>query len=185
MWGGGGEGGWQSPASRTPFSRTSLSLCLPIPALYCVSPARYHVNHAVWLPILIGSALALSKIKNCVVNRTTPHSPTRSLKRHSFDTSLHHAGKSSDLLRIFPDHTEKYRDRSKQSLTTFDLARFVVLTENFDQQDRRETDTTDTVDTRLRHAISFMSYDVSDLKRFPYFFCYPEYEFSFFDFSHV
>ena len=43
----------------------------------------------------IGSALALSKIKNCVVNRTTPHFPARSLKRHSFDTSLHHAAKSS------------------------------------------------------------------------------------------
>ena len=31
--------------------------------------------------------------KNCVVNRTTPHSPARSLKRHSFDTILHHAAK--------------------------------------------------------------------------------------------
>ena len=37
----------------------------------------------------------LSKIKNCVVNRTTPPFPARSLKRHSFDTSLHHAAKSS------------------------------------------------------------------------------------------
>ena len=55
--------------------------------LLCFS--RYHVNHAVCLliQILIGSALALSKIKNCVVNRTTPHFPARSLKRHSFDTS--------------------------------------------------------------------------------------------------
>ena len=43
------------------------------------------------------------------------------------------------------------------------------------------------------HAISFMSYDVSDLERFPisqevmlfFFFFYPEYEFSFFDFSRV
>ena len=38
---------------------------------------------------------SLSKIKNCVVNRTTLHFPARSLKRHSFDTSLHHAAKSS------------------------------------------------------------------------------------------
>ena len=44
------------------------------------------------------------------------------------------------------------------------------------------------------HAISFMSYDVSDLERFPisqevmlffFFFFHPEYEFSFFDFSRV
>ena len=39
-WFGGGTGGSQSPASRTPFScpRTFLSFCLPTPALYCVSP---------------------------------------------------------------------------------------------------------------------------------------------------
>ena len=42
------------------------------------------------LHIVIGSALALSKIKNCVVNQTTLHSPAWLLKRHSFDTSLHH-----------------------------------------------------------------------------------------------
>ena len=41
------------------------------------------------------------------------------------------------------------------------------------------------------HAISFMSYDVSDLERFPIsqevmpFFFYPEHEFSFFDLSRV
>ena len=40
----------------------------------------------------------------------------------------------------------------------------------------------------IYHAISFMSYDVSDLERFPIsqevmpFFFYPEHEFSFFDF---
>ena len=89
-------GGSQSPASRTPLSRLPY-LFVPLSPnsrpLLCFS--RYHVNHAVWLPILIGSALALSKIKNCVVNRTTSHSPARSLKRHSFNTSLHHAAKSS------------------------------------------------------------------------------------------
>ena len=55
--------------------------------LLCFS--RYHVNHPVWLPIhiLMGSALALSKIKNWVVNRATPHFPVRSLKWHSLDTS--------------------------------------------------------------------------------------------------
>ena len=73
------------PASRLPPPASRPLLCF----------SRYHVNHAVWLPILIGSALALSKIKNCVVNQTTSHSPARSLKRHSFNTSLHHAAKSS------------------------------------------------------------------------------------------
>ena len=86
----GEEGGSQSPTSRTPSSRLPYVFVLLFPdsrPLLCFS--RYHVNNAVWLPIqiLIGSALALSKIKNRVVNRTTPHFPARSLKRHSFDTS--------------------------------------------------------------------------------------------------
>ena len=71
--------------------------------------------------------------------------------------------------RIFPHHTKKYRDRSKWSLTTFDLTRFVVLTENFDSlRDRRDTDTTGTVDTRVHvsYAISSMFYDISDLEKF-------------------
>ena len=41
---------------------------------------------SLWKPsILIGSVLALPKIKYCVVNWTTPHSPARSLKWHSFE----------------------------------------------------------------------------------------------------
>ena len=102
--GGGGTGGSQSPASRT-----FLSLGLP---LLCFS--RYHVNHAVWLPIqiLIGSALALSKIKNFVVNRTTPHFPARSLKRHSFDTSLLHAAKSSSQCFVNPQEGLPWTDFS-------------------------------------------------------------------------
>ena len=65
----------------------------------------------------------LSKMKNGVVNQTTSHSPARSLKRHSFDTTLHHTAKSSMFCeqesygsssqeglpygRIFPHHTEE------------------------------------------------------------------------------
>ena len=41
-----------------------------------------------------GQLASLSKIKNCVVNRTTLHSPARSLKRHFFDPSLHQVVKS-------------------------------------------------------------------------------------------
>ena len=115
--------------------------------------------------------MALYKIKNCVVNRTTPHSPARSLKRHSFDISLHHAAKSSVFCELqsygasseeglpwtdfSPPHSKiprpirmvfdlprtqtslamkmsAQRKAGRWSLTTFDLTRFVVLTENFD-----------------------------------------------------
>ena len=71
----------------------------------------YHVNHAVWLPILTGSALALSKIKNGFVNRTTSYSPARSLKRHSFDTTLHHTAKSSMFCEL-----ESYGSSSQEGL---------------------------------------------------------------------
>ena len=39
-WGGGGQGGHNLPlpVPRSPASRTLLSLCLPTPALYCISP---------------------------------------------------------------------------------------------------------------------------------------------------
>ena len=65
--GGGGDRG--VTISRLPY--VFVPLFPDSHPLLCFS--RYHVNHAVWLPIqiLIGSALALSKIKNCVVNRTT------------------------------------------------------------------------------------------------------------------
>ena len=94
--GGGGAGGSQSSASGTLFSRLPYVFVPLSPdsrPLLCFS--CYHVNHAVWLPILTGSALALSKMKTGVVNRTTSHSPARSVKRHSFDITLHHAAKSS------------------------------------------------------------------------------------------
>ena len=89
----------------------------------------------------------LSKMKNGVVNQTTSHSPARSLKRHSFHTTLHHAAKSSVFCELelygassqeglpwkdFSPPHRRIRDRSKWSLTTFYLTRFVVLTENFD-----------------------------------------------------
>ena len=94
--GGGGQGGHNLPLP-----------VLPPPVRFCPFVSRLP-PFIVFLPLScksrcltpysdsnIGSALALSKIKNCVVNRTTPHFPARSLKRHSFDTSLHHAAKSS------------------------------------------------------------------------------------------
>ena len=72
---------------------------------------------------------------------------------------------------IFPHHTEEYRDRSKWSLRTFDLTRFVVLTENLTASETDETLTrvrlAQTTHVYMCHAISFMSYDVSDLERFP------------------
>ena len=98
---GGGGGDRGVTISRFPYP------VLPPPVRFCPFVSRLP-PFIVFLPLScksrcltpysdskIGSALALSKIKNCVVNRTTPHFPARSLKRHSFDTSLHHAAKSS------------------------------------------------------------------------------------------
>ena len=91
-----GTGGSPSPASCTIFFLLSPD-SRPLLCFF-----RYHVNHAVWLPVLIERecfGLVQNK-KNCVVNRTTPHSPVWSLKRHSFDTSLHHAVKSSVFCKL-------------------------------------------------------------------------------------
>ena len=75
---------------------------------------------------------------------------------------------------IFPHHTEKYWDRSKWSLMTFDIwpeTHFVILAENFDSwRDRQETLTRLTQSTHLYmcHTVSFMTCYVSGLdQRFP------------------
>ena len=83
MWGGGGDRG--VTISRFPYP------VLPPPVRFCPFVSRLP-PFIVFLPLScksrcltpysdsnIGSALALSKIKNCVVNRTTPHFPARSL----------------------------------------------------------------------------------------------------------
>ena len=75
---GGGTGGSQSPTFLTPFSRLPY-LFVPLSPdsrpLLCFS--RYHVNHAVWLPILIGRALALSKTPCPLFSRApAPLSPS-------------------------------------------------------------------------------------------------------------
>ena len=69
--GGGGDRGSESSASRTTFSLLPYS-CPPLP------PDSY--------PSLCCSRL--QNKKNCVEKWTTPHSPARSLKRHSSETSL-------------------------------------------------------------------------------------------------
>ena len=74
-------------------------------------------SHAVWLPILIGSALALSKTKNCVVYLTTPHSPARSVNLHSLDTSLHHAVKSLVFCKL-----QSYGASSQEGLPCTDFS---------------------------------------------------------------
>ena len=116
----GGTGGSESPTSPTLFSRL-LYFFVPLSPdsrpLLCFS--RYHVNHAAWLRILIGRECfgLQSEIKNCVVNRTTPHSPARSLKRHSFDTSLHHAAKSSVFCEL-----QSYGASSQEGLPWTDFS---------------------------------------------------------------
>ena len=137
------------------------------------------------LHIVIGSALALSKIKNCVVNQTTLHSPAWLLKRHSFDTSLHHVTKSSvfsivnySLMEqaprkifhgwIFPHHTEN--TETDQSGFRWHLTWLVLsfLHRILRASKRHETLTwvTRSTDVCMCHAMSLMSYDVSDLERF-------------------
>ena len=59
----------------------------------------------------------LSKMKIAVVNRTTSHSPARSLKRHSFDTTLHHAAKSSVFCEL-----ELYGASSQEGLPWKDFS---------------------------------------------------------------
>ena len=137
------------------------------------------------LHIVIGSALALSKIKNCVVNQTTLHSPAWLLKRHSFDTSLHHVAKSSVFSIVnyshmeqaprkifhgwnFPHHTEN--TETDQSGLWWHLTWLVLslLQRILRASKRNDTLTwvTWSTDVCMCHAISFMSYDVSDLERF-------------------
>ena len=59
------------------------------------------------------------------------------------------------------------------------------------ETDETLTRLTQSTHVYIYHAISFMSYDVSDLERFPIsqevmpFLFYPEHEFSFVDFSRV
>ena len=126
VWGGGAscpntEGGEGNRGGvRTPISRLPYFFVLLSPdsrPLLCFS--RYHVNHAVWLRILIGRECfgLQSEIKNCVVNRTTPHSPARSLKGHSFDTSLHHAAKSSVFCEL-----QSYGASSQEGLPWTDFS---------------------------------------------------------------
>ena len=155
------------------------------------------------LHIVIGSALASSKIKNCVVKQTTLHSPAWLSKRHSFDTSLHHVTKSSvfSIVNyshmeqaprkifhgwIFPHHTEN--TETDQSGLWWHLTWLVLsfLQRILRASKRHETLTwvTRSTDLCMCHAMSFMSYDVSDLERFLFSqevilcFFYPKYKFS-------
>ena len=64
-----------------------------------------------------GQLASLSKIKNCVVIQATPHSPVQSLKRHSFETSLHHVAKSSVFCEL-----QSYRPNSWEGLPWTDFS---------------------------------------------------------------
>ena len=143
--GGGGGGGWpgsQSPAYRTPFSRLPYFF-VPLSPDSRPLFSRYHVNHAVWLPVLIGSALALSKTKKlfCKSNHFALYSAIieAAFLRYKFTprskifsvlwTTVVRASSQEGL--PWTDFSPPHRDRSKWSLTTFYLTRFVVLMENF------------------------------------------------------
>ena len=207
---GGGTGWSQSPTCRTLFCHLPYSFVPLSPdsrPLLCFS--HYHVNHTVWLPILrlIGSALTLSKIKKCVVNRTTPHSPAQSMKQHAFDTSLHYAAKSSVFCEL-----QLYRVSSQEGLPWMDFSpphwkilrpiKMVfddiwpdLLCRSYGEswqlvRQTRHTDTTDTVDIRV-HVSCYLIHvlrckrlgKVSNFTRSNAGFFNPKYEFSFSDFS--
>ena len=176
MGGGGGTGGSQSPASRTLFSRLPY-LFVPLSPnsrpLLCFS--RYHVNHAVWLPILIGSALALSKIKNCVVNLTTSHKFTPRSKIFSvlWTTVVRSElpGRSS-MDGFFPttlQSTETDQNGLWRHFTWLALLflRRISTASETDETLTRMTQSISSTHVYMCHAISFMSYDVNDLERFP------------------
>ena len=65
--GGGGEGGVNKGVTISRLPYVFVPLLPDSSPLLCFS--RYHINHAVWLPIqiLIESALALSNIKEIVL----------------------------------------------------------------------------------------------------------------------
>ena len=107
--GGEGQGGSQSPASHTPFSRLPpfIVVLLLSSKSRCLTP--YSDSNRECFGLVQNNNN--NKKNNCGVNRTTPHFPARSLKQHSFDTSLHHAAKSS--LQCFVNHSRKERAPKK------------------------------------------------------------------------
>ena len=123
------------------------------------------------LHIVIGSALALSKIKNCVVNQTTLHSTAWLLKRHSSVFSIVNYSHMEQAPRkifhgwIFPHHTEN--TESDQSGLWWHLTWLVLsfLQRILTASKSHET-VTQSTDVCMCHAMSFKSYDVSDLEKF-------------------
>ena len=126
------------------------------------------------LHIVKGSALALSKIKNCVVNQTTLHSTAWLLERHSSVFSIVNYSHMEQAPRkifhgwIFPHHTEN--TEADQSGFQWHLTWLVLsfLHRILRASKRHETLTwvTRSTDVCMCHAMSLMSYDVSDLERF-------------------
>ena len=178
-----GKGGHNLPllVPRSPASRTFLSLCLLTPALYCVFLLLSYKSGCLTPYSNRGYFGLVQKKKKGVVDRTTPHFPARSLRRHSFDTSLHHAaiqcfqlwttvvrselpGRSSmdgffpttPKIMVFDDIWPDLRRRSCRE--------FRQLARQTRHWHERLTQTTHVY---MCHAISFMTYDVSDLERFP------------------
>ena len=123
------------------------------------------------LHIVIGSALALSKIKNCVVNQTTLHSTAWLLKRHSSVFSIVNYSHMEQAPRkifhgwIFPHHTEN--TETDQSGLWWHLTWLVLsfLQRILTASKSHET-VTQSTDVCMCHAMSFKSYDVSDLEKF-------------------
>ena len=108
----------------------------------------YHVNHAVLTPYSNRKCFGLVQNKKwcCKSNHFALSSAIieAAFLRHNFTphskifnvlwtrvVRIELLGRSSIWMDFSPPH-RRIRDRSKWSLTTFHLARFVVLTDNFD-----------------------------------------------------
>ena len=98
----------------------------------------------------------------------------------------------SSMDRFFPN-TPKNTGTDQNGLwrhLTWLALSFLRRISTASKTDETLTRLTQSTHVYICHAISFKSYDVSDLERFPIsqevmLFFYPEYEFSFFDFSRV
>ena len=135
------------PVPHSPASSTFLSLSHPTShAVYCVSPLSCKsrcltpcsnresfglVQNKKWCCKSNHFALSSAIIEAAFLRHNfTPHSKifnvlwTRVVR-------IELPGRSSIWMDFSPPH-RRIRDRSKWSLTTFHLARFVVLTDNFD-----------------------------------------------------
>ena len=173
------SGGSQSRAFRTPFTLSSfLSLCLRLPPFIVV--LLLSCKSRCLTPYSNRECFGLSKIKNGVVNRTTSHSPARSLK-HNFTprskifmwnrvvrSELPGRSPMGGFFPTTPKNTRPIKmvfdDILSDSLCCSygEFRQLARQTRHWHDWHSRHT-----YRVYMCHAISLISYDVSDLEKFP------------------